>query len=503
MRKLYFWMVAWIGLSLAFMVGIHWWDGRESKNQFTEMSAILQRQKEVSSLIVGFERYRRENTLFRKMTPEEIGTIKDQLKTETTRKIAQLQKLGASPEEQELGTKVLEGTSELMIQGSKIEQKNPLVRDLYQKEEIRDLHNTILTHLYSIQERIENTATKLTQASKDREKRNLKILIILAVQGFAGVGLLLLRQYMASARPLAILHKRMQAFRNGETLPPTKKLAGVYQELDSAIAELSSLVETQKKERHQFLIAVSQDLRAPLLTLQAGISRFLSGETSATEILSRSAVRVSKTLDALTDLIDMDRKTLLLNEEMIDLNELLTRTTTSLGGEDSEHPIRATLPKSSVWVFLDPKRFESVIISLVSKMTQHFPQGCNINLSLRRAFERNNRGLELLIQETQHSHGAILTDEKHSSNGPKLDVLQHWISENGFGMALAQKIMKAHGGSLQVSGLSGVGLEFSIFIPQERVASFENSTRMNGLTRRLESERVQPMLSEKSVNLSS
>lgn len=500
MRKLYIWTVIWIGLSLASMVGIQWWDGHQSKSQLTEMNSILQRQREVSHLQVEFERYRRLNTQFRKMSPEEIAETKDRLKSEAAREITLLQKLGASPEEQESGARVLEGTTELMIQGAKIEQKNPLVKDLYQKEEIRGLHDAILGYLQKIQDHIEKRASILQQEQNHRSQRNLRLLIILAAQGFAGVGFLLLRQYLASGRPLSILHKRVQAYRNGETPEPTKKLSGIYQDVDSSLAELSSLVESQRKERHQFLIAVSQDLRGPLLSLQAGISRFMAGETRATEILTHSALRVSKTLDSLTDLIDIDRKSLRLNEEVIDLNELLERTTASLGGHASSHPIRTILPKSSIWALLDPKRFESVLVSLVSKIIQHFPQGCRITLSLRKISEQDHQGVEVLIQETGENSVPSDREGRRVSSGPKLDVLQHWISENGFGMALAQKIMKAHGGSLQVAGLSGVGLEFSLLIPQERIASLHGMTRV-GLSRHLETHGVESMLSEKSINL--
>lgn len=489
-------MLLWIGLTLTSMVGIHGWDERESKSLLSQMSLIIQRQREAGHILAEFERYRRQSALFRKMTPDEIAQTKDHLKSEVTREVTLMQKLDATPEEQELGAKILERTTDLMILGSKIEQRNPLIKDLYQNQEIRDLHDTILTNLNQVQTLIEARSTHLQEQKNSRAKRNLKILIFLAAQGFLGIGILLIKQYLSNSRPLSILYKRMLSFKRGEIPPPSSKLTGIHQELDTSLAELSSLVESQRKERHQFLIAISQDLRGPLLNLQAGVLRFLGGESSASEILTRSALRVSKTLDALTDLMDIDRKNLRLNEELIDLNELIQRTITSLGGHDSLHPVKAHLPKTAVWALIDPKRLESVLINLISKIIQQFPQGCSISISLRKRSENDQQGLELLIQES------TLSTDQRTPSGPRLDVLQHWISETGFGMALAQKILKAHGGSLQVAGLSGVGLEFSLFIPQERIASLHSASR-TGFSRQFEPQRIETMLAEKSINFSS
>jgi signal transduction histidine kinase len=516
------WIIVWLGLTFLSIVVVYKWQIREAGVRINALGTMAQRQQEADALLLDLERYRRENAVFRKLTPEEITATKERLKAEVARRIGLMRSLDADTEEQDLGKGVIAGTTALMIESARIEPKI-FSKDVYTKAEIRDLHASIVEKIEKIRSKTAKQIADFPGLERRQNENFFRLLVLLAAQGFGCVFLIFASQYFTHTLPLQQVHDRMIKLKKGESPPPRndkwfRKLTGIYQQLDATLTELFALVETQRRERHQFLMAVSTDLRPPLIMLQNGITRFAAGEKVPTEILTRSAHRISRMLDSLTDLVDIDRRDLRLNEEIVDLSQLLQQSASILGGPNSLHPLRTSTPKEPLWILLDSKRFESVLINLVSKIIQHFPQGCPIDLSIRKPECLEKNGVEILVCQGHPSSvepppaPATAPDcdspesrARRIACGPKLDVLQHWISENGFGMLLAQRIMQAHGGSLRVAGLSGVGLEFSIYLPRDRIATVSTPTGMSslGLTRALELHRIEPMLPEQAINLRS
>ena len=134
------------------------------------------------------------------------------------------------------------------------------------------------------------------------------------------------------------------------------------------------------------------------------------------------------------------------------------------------------------------------MISLISKLILHRPQGCPIDISLSRPVQGAFRGVEIYVNDGSREDFVL-----SRPSGPEQDILKHWIQENGFGMALANKIIRAHGGTITAAGVAGTGLQFTIRIPEDRIASGAVSAVVPapiGLERPL----IEPMLSKHAIN---
>ena len=349
MTKLITWIFMSFTAAVFAMVGIHWLSTQAIQKQMTQMKILSARQKAGGELIHDLEKYRGMSGNFKRMYERDIASAKSRLKSEINDQVSILDKLDPTDEERLTGRKIIEETSELMLTAARLEPQL-FSRDVYQKEQIREIHEKITALATGLIE--QSTAQLELLQSQAAGKANRSLEALLGLAGFAVlmITLMLTRQYFIYARPLKILAKRIHGFG-----PPPKnatRLKGIYGELETTIQNLVQNVETLRKERHQFLTAVATDLRGPITSLQAGAKIIsASGERldpgqrqQAAETVKRSAYRLSKTLDDLTDIVDIDRTEVRLDEDLVDVCYLLERVSGVLGGPASLHPVTVSAP---------------------------------------------------------------------------------------------------------------------------------------------------------------
>ncbi|MBC7691007.1 MAG: HAMP domain-containing histidine kinase [Methylotenera sp.] len=502
MKKFITWIVLSLVFSICVMVGIHWFSNQETQKKIVHMNSLSQRQKVAGDLILELERYRRLNGAFKKMSDRDIATAKTHLKTQLGDGISQLERLDTTEEETVIGRKVLDQTAELLLMSAKLEP-TLFTKDVYQKEPIRTIHDHILASLTQLRENAASRAALIQPQTRKSAAQSLQGLLIIAALAVLFVGLMLIRQYYVSFRPTRKLREYLGEIRNGKGIGQKRpKLSGVYAEIEETLFQLCSTVDAQRRDRQQFLTAVSSDLRSPIMSLQAA-SNFLVGSNDspsgngmgsgtgearriqAANTVKRSLYRLNKTLEDLTDIIDVDRPEIRLEETIVDMTETLERVGGLLSGVDSLHPISVAVPDSPIWALVDAKRVERVMITLISKLMVHRPQGGRIDVSIHKASATGAsafRGVEIHIQDggtlnsSMNSHfegreGSRADSRMKSTAGPEQDVLKHWIRENGFGMTLAQKIMKAHGGYINAAGLTGTSVHFIVRLPEDRISN--------------------------------
>jgi K+-sensing histidine kinase KdpD len=253
-------------------------------------------------------------------------------------------------------------------------------------------------------------------------------------------------------------------------------LAGEYEDIAAAMNELSSMVETQRKERHKFVQDIVSDLRAPLAMLQAGkhlINPAGEQMSESHQLQAAGAVRLglsllSGSLDDLNDVTDLNRLEGRLEEKIVDLPELITDVSRVLSGSGLIKQFTTSIPPMPIWTRIDARRFERVLIQVISKMAATLPQSRKLHVAISPPGTGAYNGIEITFQDGEKLE---MAKSRVINTGPEQDVLRHWVSENGVGMTLAHKIVKAHGGTITASGVAGTSVQFTIRIPQQRVAS--------------------------------
>ncbi|MCA9494091.1 MAG: histidine kinase, partial [Myxococcales bacterium] len=144
------------------------------------------------------------------------------------------------------------------------------------------------------------------------------------------------------------------------------------------------------------------------------------------------------------------------------LNDLVERTSALVHAQGLPDGVDATLDLAEGLpiVPLDAARMSQVMLNLVRNAIQAMPSGGALGLRTRVGRDRTGRrGIEVLVSDT----GA----------GIEPDVLGRLFvpffttksDGTGLGLAICQRIVQAHGGSIDVTSSPGRGTTFLVFLP--------------------------------------
>lgn len=474
LKKFSFWIVfILIGL-IGSVIFIHWKTLQGFHQWTARVEPLYQRQKIIDSLTLSLERYRRVSSSFRKMDPQEILQVKEKLKSSFSNGIDQLNQLNPTSDERQSEQKLKEQIADLFGSISKVE---PMLfsKDAYQRPEIQQQHAQILHTLSSLEKSTTDRKESLQNYTSRTESQSL--LLLLAVGGviFTLMICMILRNHFVYLKPLRQLHQYACDLKSGQPVPPDfPKLTGMHGEIISALNQLALGVETHMRDRHKFILDVVTDLRAPLTLLQAG--KFLltnsrdpvneGQQIHAAESVRRGLAIFSGSLDDLNDIVDINRLESRLDVKTVDLAELVSDVSRTLMGSELSKRILVSVPPMPVWVLIDVRRFERVLIQVFSKVMSTLSSGSHLSVSITQSTQGSFRGIEILVQDSER-----LKNGRTSVSGPEQDILKHWISENGLSMALAHKIIRAHGGSINAAGVAGTSVSITIRLPFERMMS--------------------------------
>ncbi|MCM2323809.1 MAG: HAMP domain-containing histidine kinase, partial [Oligoflexia bacterium] len=463
-------------VSLVAIGGIHWFQARESGAKLRQLRALSERGDLASSLILDLEKYRRSSASFRKLGDGESTAAKERLRTEFTRKAERLNSLAPSADDRVAMSQALDQLSEFLLLSARIEP-TLYTRDFYQKPEAREMHEAVLAALERVgaqararEEAVVSSWDRFAGRSRLWILASVVVILLTTVSLWAG-------NYFSWARPSRRLRDLAAGLRRGATElgdvthAHGPALSGIHGEVEEVLRQLAATVHGQRLDRHRFITAVAGELRPPLVALQAGLSFLEASEREvgsqaerevAVDTVKRAIQKLSRALDDLSDLVDTEQSHLRLDEKIVDLRSILQNTVRAASSPGM--PVHVAVPPLPIWTHLDPQRFERVLVQLISKAMNYCSQGGNLEVSVERRATQAFRGLEILIQEAARGGAKLAT-------GPAQDLLRHWVSESGFGMGLAQKIVQAHGGSILASGVAGTGVLFTVRLPAERVAT--------------------------------
>ncbi|NOZ68696.1 MAG: PAS domain-containing protein [Deferribacteres bacterium] len=203
--------------------------------------------------------------------------------------------------------------------------------------------------------------------------------------------------------------------------------------------------------------------------MSAGISHELRNSMSVisgyAKLLSKKLEPSHKgTMDAIiAEISHMDRiisellafaKPSVLNTDRIDLNEMIEETAASVAG--GNNAIRVSVKAhSQVTVEADAVLLRQAFANLFINAVEAMPGGGNLDIEL----SCQNNKAEINIRDTGCG---IAEDIKQKIFLPFYSTKENGI---GFGLALVQKIIVSHGGSIEVDSTEGRGATFRITLP--------------------------------------
>lgn len=219
---------------------------------------------------------------------------------------------------------------------------------------------------------------------------------------------------------------------------------------------------------HDFVSTVSHELRTPLTVIQ-GLGQTLRtrwddlpGEQRQ-DLLGRidaNAERLASMVRSLIDTSAFQSGQLEPRPEPLAVRAAVHRSLHRLVSVTSRHPVTVEIDASLV-AEVDPGLFQHVVENLLTNVQKHTPPGTRVVIRARIWRDR------IVISVRDHGPGIAVEDlpyvlDRFYRGG---DPDRRTTSGLGLGLALAQEIVQAHGGTLAVTSDPGEGTRFSFDVP--------------------------------------
>jgi signal transduction histidine kinase len=259
------------------------------------------------------------------------------------------------------------------------------------------------------------------------------------------------------------------AEQRGEAHTDLGDLIRFNEAIDQAIAESITRYSGeigQSKER--FLAILGHDLRTPLAAIIMSTSFMLeTGELDEPHLtLVRRIGKSSRRMnDMVEDLLDFTRTrfgdSIPIVREAADLRKILTEVAAETGASYPDNSVRVETSGDlrGQW---DSARLAQALTNLVSNAVQHGSADTPIQLRAR--------GLSDEVHVSIHNEGPFIPRDRIAR---LFDAMTRARSDGardkrhlGLGLYIVEKIVSAHGGSIEVASTQGAGTTFMVRLPR-------------------------------------
>lgn len=226
------------------------------------------------------------------------------------------------------------------------------------------------------------------------------------------------------------------------------------------------------EEKNTLLGVAAHDLRNPIasilgnaaLLLEGGLERLQSRR--ALEAIDRVSRQMLALVNDLLDVSAIESGRLELRPEPCALDVLLGERVEFFRLHAARKGIAITAACETIVVELDPQRVEQVIDNLLSNAVKYSPRGARIEASLALDGEEavlavTDHGPGLTEEDRLRLFGAFQRLSARPTGGEK---------STGLGLAIAHRIVTAHGGRIEVESQAGAGATFRVRLPRARSA---------------------------------
>ena len=238
-------------------------------------------------------------------------------------------------------------------------------------------------------------------------------------------------------------------------------------ELAESIMVLASDLELLKNERNEFLASISHELRTPLTYIKGYADIARRGETNGEDrdkylgIIFEETGKLSKLVKELFNLAKMDENTFSIEKEEVHLlpyfQSIIEKVTPAL----KENKMDLVLECSAdLNLFLDPIRFEQVILNLIDNARKYSEPNTKIlvevmNISEKIHIKIQDEGKGIPKEDLPRIFERFYRVDKSRTRA---------LGGTGLGLAIVKQLVEAHGGTIKVTSNSNIGTAFEIIL---------------------------------------
>ncbi|BBE30987.1 sensor histidine kinase [Tepiditoga spiralis] len=248
----------------------------------------------------------------------------------------------------------------------------------------------------------------------------------------------------------------------------------------AVIRDISGTKELEKlkkldKMKMEFLSMISHELRTPLSAIKAYSETLIDSiEMMDTETLKefmntiyKESLHLEALLNDLLDFSKLELKSLKLQKEKIDINELLKEIIKSTEESAKSNNIKVIFEDNTkpIMGFIDKTRIRQVFLNLIQNAIKYFDskkEKPEVNIKTT----EDEKNIYVSIKDN-----GIGIDSKHHQKifekFYRVDTsLTYKVQGTGIGLSIVKDLIEMHGGSITIESSEGIGTEFKITIPK-------------------------------------
>ena len=280
------------------------------------------------------------------------------------------------------------------------------------------------------------------------------------------MALLIARSVSLPLRRLVVAARQIARGNYDQRVPPGGPTE--VRELGHSFNEMTTRVKASQQQQKDFLAGVSHELKTPLTSIQ-GYSQAIMDDMGSdpestkgfAQIINDEAERMRRLVVGLLDLARLEAGQSALNREPTDVGTLLNLVAEklSLRAESKQVALSSeitTLPT----VIVDPDRLAQVVSNLMDNAIKHTPAGGKVTL------QAEQRDGKVSVAVTDSGKGIPAADLPHVfERFYMVDKSRKAGTGYGLGLAITREIIEAHGGTIQVQSVEGLGSKFTVTLP--------------------------------------
>lgn len=235
--------------------------------------------------------------------------------------------------------------------------------------------------------------------------------------------------------------------------------------------EETKLEFEREQLRSNLLRAISHDLRTPLTGIAGSSNLILSSyDELSREVMidlvkeinndSEWLIRLVENLLSMTR-IESGKLEIKKNPEIVE--EILSESIQHLKSRLNNHKLTVDIPQDVLFVPMDGKLIEQVIINLVDNAVKYTPEGSVVKIKVYRNknnvyFEISDNGPGINKNDIDHLFETFYKGNKNNADSRR---------GVGLGLAICKSIVLAHGGDIKVRNNEAGGAKFIFTLPVE------------------------------------
>jgi signal transduction histidine kinase len=240
-------------------------------------------------------------------------------------------------------------------------------------------------------------------------------------------------------------------------------------ELDELASELNRMSErlaALDQERRAFLANASHELRTPISNIHVTVEALQNGAVAEPGLCDRflhtiqdETKRLSRLIDDLLDLGRLEAGVTQLEQQTIFLQSPILRAVQAVETRAQAAGISIHTKVDKLRIKGDPERLVQALLNLLDNAIKHSKSGSLIDITAFR------QGKHALIRIQDQGAGIHKKDLPHIFEQFYTTDPSRQGKSSGLGLAIAKRIIEAHGGTISVISAVDQGTTFTIHLP--------------------------------------